>query len=53
MRALIQRVSEAQVRVEGQVIGQTGAGLLVLVCAMQGDQDAQAQALAAKVIAKA
>ncbi len=49
MRALIQRVSEAQVRVEGQVIGQTGAGLLVLVCAMQGDEDAQAQALAAKV----
>ncbi len=49
MRALIQRVSEAQVRVEGQVIGQTGVGLLVLVCAMQGDEDAQAQALAAKV----
>ncbi|WP_338548628.1 D-aminoacyl-tRNA deacylase [Roseovarius phycicola] len=49
MRALIQRVSEAQVRVEGQVIGQTGAGLLVLVCAMRGDEDAQAQALAAKV----
>ncbi|MEL7258043.1 MAG: D-aminoacyl-tRNA deacylase [Pseudomonadota bacterium] len=49
MRALIQRVSEAQVRVAGQVIGQTGAGLLVLVCAMRGDEDAQAQALAAKV----
>lgn len=37
MRALIQRVSRAQVDVDGQTIGRIGPGLLVLVCAMQGD----------------
>ncbi len=49
MRALLQRVSEAAVRVDGEVIGQTGPGLLILVCAMDGDGEAQAAALAAKV----
>lgn len=49
MRALLQRVSEASVRVDGAVIGQTGPGLLILICAMQGDGDAQAAQLAAKV----
>ena len=49
MRALLQRVSHASVTVEGQVIGQTGPGLLVLICAMQGDGEAQADQLAAKI----
>lgn len=49
MRALIQRVCEAQVRVDGQLIGQTGAGLLILVCAMQGDTPDTAAALAARI----
>lgn len=49
MRALLQRVSEAQVRVDGEVIGQCGPGLMILVCAMQGDTDANAETLAAKV----
>ncbi len=49
MRALLQRVSEAQVAVDGEVIGQTGQGLLVLVCAMQGDTQAEADRLAAKI----
>ncbi|MFN3211094.1 MAG: D-aminoacyl-tRNA deacylase [Roseovarius sp.] len=49
MRALVQRVSEAEVRVDGAVVGATGPGLLVLVCAMEGDGAAQADALAAKV----
>lgn len=49
MRALLQRVSEASVAVDGEVIGQCGRGLLILVCAMQGDTEANAEALAAKV----
>jgi D-tyrosyl-tRNA(Tyr) deacylase len=49
MRALVQRVTEASVSVAGRVIGRTGPGLLVLVCAMRGDGPAQAGALAAKV----
>ena len=49
MRALVQRVSEARVSVEGAVLGEVGPGLLVLVCAMQGDTEAQADKLAAKI----
>jgi D-tyrosyl-tRNA(Tyr) deacylase len=48
MRALIQRVTHATVDVAGEVVGQTGPGLLILVCAMQGDTAAQAEALAAR-----
>jgi len=49
MRTLIQRVSEASVVVDGEIIGQIGRGLLVLVCAMDGDADEQAEFLARKV----
>ncbi|HHX88334.1 MAG TPA: D-tyrosyl-tRNA(Tyr) deacylase [Paracoccus sp.] len=49
MRALVQRVSEAQVRVEDAVVGEIGAGLLILVCAMQGDDGARAEALAGRI----
>ena len=49
MRALIQRVSEASVVVDGETIGQIEKGLLVLVCAMNGDTDEQAEFLARKV----
>lgn len=49
MRAVVQRVSEAAVRVDGDVVGQIGPGLLILICAMQGDTDAQAQTLATKI----
>lgn len=49
MRALIQRVTEASVAVDGKTIGQTGPGLLVLVCAMQGDTSDQAIKLANKI----
>lgn len=50
MIALLQRVSEATVRVSGQVVGQIGAGLLVLVCAEPGDTDAQAGKLVDKLL---
>ncbi len=49
MRALLQRVTRASVTIDGQTTGQTGPGLLVLVCAMQGDTEAQADHLAAKI----
>ena len=49
MRALIQRVSHASVEVDGKTVGQTGPGLLILVCAMPGDDADTAKTLAAKV----
>lgn len=49
MRALIQRVSEASVTVNGSVLGQIDHGLLVLVCAMQDDTEAEADKLSAKI----
>jgi D-aminoacyl-tRNA deacylase len=49
MRALLQRVTEAQVAVDGVVIGQCGPGLMILVCAMQGDDEASADKLAQRV----
>jgi len=49
MRALIQRVQHAQVHVDGALIGECGAGLLILVCAMQGDTDDLPAKLAAKI----
>jgi D-tyrosyl-tRNA(Tyr) deacylase len=49
MRALLQRVSEAQVRVNGAEIGACGRGLMILVCAMQGNTDEDATRLALKI----
>ena len=49
MRALLQRVSEAEVKVKGQQIGATGAGLLILICAMAGDTQAEADQLINKI----
>lgn len=50
MIALLQRVSEANVRVEGAVVGQIGAGLLVLLCAEKGDTEAVADRLLGKML---
>lgn len=49
MRALVQRVSEAAVGVDGAVVGQSGPGFLVLVCAMRADTEAEAEKLAVKI----
>ncbi|MFW2589154.1 D-aminoacyl-tRNA deacylase [Sagittula sp. SSi028] len=49
MRALIQRVSAARVDIEGETVGQIDAGLLILLCAMQGDTDAHAIKLTDKI----
>ncbi|HCK06892.1 MAG TPA: D-tyrosyl-tRNA(Tyr) deacylase, partial [Rhodobacter sp.] len=37
MRALIQRVTKAQVAVDDQIMGAIEQGLFIFVCAMQGD----------------
>ena len=50
MRAVVQRVSRAQVRVEGQVIGSIDRGLLVLVGFSTGDSTESGHALAEKII---
>lgn len=50
MLAVVQRVREARVVVAGAVIGEIGAGLLVLVCAERGDGEAQADRLLAKLL---
>ena len=49
MRALIQRVTSASVTVDGDKISEIGPGALILVCAMQGDTEEQAEKLAAKI----
>ena len=49
MRALIQRVRQARVDVDGDTIGQIEQGLLVLVCAMQGDTEENGGKLALKI----
>jgi len=50
MIALIQRVAQARVTVEGRTTGEIGAGLLALVCAERGDTEAQAERLLAKML---
>src|SRR5579862_8485691 len=49
MRALVQRVSRAAVRVQGRVVAEIGPGLLVLLGVARGDDEAAADRLAAKV----
>ncbi len=49
MRALVQRVSEASVDVEGERVAQIGSGLLVLIGVGVGDTEAVADRLADKV----
>ncbi|GAB3367870.1 D-aminoacyl-tRNA deacylase [Massilia agri] len=50
MIGLLQRVSEASVSVDGEVVGAIGAGLMVLVCAEKGDTEREADALLAKLL---
>lgn len=49
MIALIQRVSESSVKVDGEVVGEIGHGLLVLLGVERGDDEAKAKRLMEKV----
>jgi len=49
MRVLLQRISQAQVSVDGTEIDACTHGLLILICAMQGDTEAQADHLVSKI----
>lgn len=49
MKAVLQRVSRAEVRVEGRVVGSCGAGMLVLLGVMKGDGAAEAERLAERL----
>ncbi|WP_018112265.1 D-aminoacyl-tRNA deacylase [Thermus igniterrae] len=51
MRAVVQRVSEAHVEVEGEVVGRIGLGLLVLLGVGQKDTREDAEYLARKIVA--
>jgi len=50
MLALLQRVKEARVEIDGHTVGQIDAGLLILVCAERGDTEIQAERLLAKIL---
>ena len=51
MRAVIQRVSRADVSVAGKIVGEIGAGLLVLLGVAQGDTETDGEWLAQKIAA--
>ena len=49
MRLVVQRVSRAAVRVEGEVVGEIGAGMLVLLAVLRGDGPGEARRLAERL----
>ena len=49
MKTLLQRVAHAEVRVDGEVVGRIGKGVLLLVGVEQGDDERDAAATARKV----
>ena len=49
MRAVIQRVSRASVKVGGEVVGRCGKGFLVLLCVMENDTENEAGLLCRKI----
>jgi D-tyrosyl-tRNA(Tyr) deacylase len=51
MRALVQRTTGASVTIGGETVGEIGPGLVVLVCAMRGDDEAATARLARKTAA--
>ncbi|MBQ7867607.1 MAG: D-tyrosyl-tRNA(Tyr) deacylase [Clostridia bacterium] len=49
MRAVIQRVTEANVKIDGETVGQIGQGFLVLIGVEEGDGEADFKYMATKV----
>ena len=49
MRAVIQRINGAEITINGGETRKVGEGLVVFICAMEGDTDAQADFLVQKV----
>jgi len=49
MKAVIQRVQSASVKVNGETVGKCGKGFLVLLCVMQGDTEEDINVLSAKI----
>ena len=49
MRTLIQRVSQANVKIDGKTISEIKQGLLILVCAMADDNEIKAEQMASKI----
>jgi len=50
MRAVLQRVTQARVEVDGRIVGEIGAGILVLLGVAKPDTAADAELLAAKIL---
>ncbi len=50
MKAVLQRVSQAHVEIDDQIVGKIGQGLLVLLCAEQGDTRADVEKLLSKIL---
>jgi D-tyrosyl-tRNA(Tyr) deacylase len=51
VRAVVQRVSEASVEIDGEVVGRIGPGLLVLLGVHRDDGEAEADRIAEKLLA--
>ena len=49
MKAVLQRVSEASVKVDGEIVGACAAGLMILLGVAQGDSEEDASLLATKI----
>ena len=49
MRAVVQRVSRAQVAIDGEIVGEIGSGLLVLLGVTHADAEGDADYLADKI----
>ena len=51
MKAVIQRVKNASVTIEGKTVGECNEGYMILFCAVEGDTEADAEIMARKTAA--